>query len=81
MKNLIRQSDLPVLMLSNGDQRWSMDEICESISLTNNLVSALQALGHPVSSICVEIYNLPDLLRKYYPDELIVFNMESWGAC
>jgi D-alanine-D-alanine ligase len=74
MENLIRQSDLPVLMLSNVDHRWSLDEIRESISLTDNLVSALQAIGHPVSSICVETDNLPDLLRPYYPDELIVFN-------
>ena len=74
MENLIRQSDLPVLMLSNVDHRWSLEEIRESVSLTENLVSALQAIGHPVTSIIVETNNLPDLLRPYYPDELIVFN-------
>jgi D-alanine-D-alanine ligase len=74
MENLIRQSDLPVLMLSNVDHRWSLEETRESVGLTDNLVSALQAIGHPVSSICVETDNLPDLLRPYYPDELIVFN-------
>ena len=74
MENLIRQSDLPVLMISNVDRRWSLEEIRESISLTDNLVGALQAIGHPVSSIFVETDNLPDLLRPYYPGELIVFN-------
>ena len=74
MENLIRQSDLPVLMLSNVDHRWSLEEIRESVSLTGNLVGALQDVGHPVSSIYMETNNLPDLLRPYYPDELIVFN-------
>ena len=74
MENLIRQSDLPVLMLSNVDHRWSLEEIRESVSLTDNLVRALQDVGHPVSSIYMETNNLPDLLRPYYPDELIVFN-------
>jgi D-alanine-D-alanine ligase len=74
MKNLIRKSDLPVLMLSNADQLWSMEDIRESIDLTENLVSALQDIGHPVSNVYVEINNLPDLLRPFSPEEWVVFN-------
>ena len=74
MENLYSRTDLPVLMLSNVDHRWSLEEIRESVSLTDNLVRALQDVGHPVSSIYMETNNLPDLLRPYYPDELIVFN-------
>jgi len=74
MEKHIRQSDLPVLMLSNVDHSWSLEEIRESIDLTDTLVNALRALGHPVSRIYVETDNLPDLLHPYDPDELIVFN-------
>jgi len=74
MENNNRRTDLPVLLLYDVDRRWSQEEIRESVGLTDILVSALQAIGHPVSSICVETDNLPDLLRPYYPDELIVFN-------
>jgi D-alanine-D-alanine ligase len=74
MDNIICRPDLPVLMLSNADRQWPLEDIRESISLTDSLVNAMQAIGHPVSSVYVEVNNLPDLLRDYAPDELIVFN-------
>lgn len=74
MENIIGRTDLPVLMLSNADCQWPLEDIRESIYLTENLVSALQEIGHPVSSVYVETNNLPDLLSSYSPDEMIVFN-------
>jgi D-alanine-D-alanine ligase len=74
MEDLIRTPDIPVLMISNIDRRESSEEIRESISLTVNLVDALQEVGHPVTSIFVEADDLPCLLRPFCPDEIIVFN-------
>ena len=74
MDDLIRQPDIPVLLISNIDPGESLEEIRESISLTVNLADAMQAVGHPVTSIFVEADNLPDLLRPFCPDDFIVFN-------
>jgi D-alanine-D-alanine ligase len=74
MENLIRQPYLPVLMLSNLDLLWSPDEIQEAIAMTDRLVSEMEAIGHPVTKICVETEELSSLLSPYNPDEFIVFN-------
>jgi hypothetical protein len=74
MENLYRRTELPVLMLSNADHQWPLEDIRESIYLTENLASALQDIGHPVSIAYLETNNLPDLLRSYSPEGLIVFN-------
>jgi D-alanine-D-alanine ligase len=74
MDNLNHRTDLPILMLSNVDFQLPVEEIRESIIQTEGLVCALQAIGHPVTSVIVETDNLSDLLRPYCPDELIVFN-------
>jgi D-alanine-D-alanine ligase len=74
MDNLITESNIPVLMLSNADLQWSFDDIRESINMTENLVGALKEIGHPVSCLYVESNNLPELLSPYSPTEYIVFN-------
>ena len=74
MENLIFKPDLPVLMLYNVDPQWPVEDIRESIRLSDQLINALQGIGHTVSSACLETDNLPDLLRPYDPDEFIVFN-------
>jgi D-alanine-D-alanine ligase len=74
MDDLLRQPNIPVLLISNIDYQESLEEVRESISQTVNLADALQGVGHPVTSILVEADNLPDLLRPFCPDELIVFN-------
>jgi D-alanine-D-alanine ligase len=74
MDDLIRRSDLPVLLISNIDHGESLEEVRVSISQTVNLADALQDVGHPVTSILVEADNLPDLLRPFCPDDFIVFN-------
>jgi D-alanine-D-alanine ligase len=74
MDNLYRPTELPILMLSNADHQWSLEDIRESIQLTENFVSALKDIGHPVSRVYVETNNLSDLLSSYDPDEVIIFN-------
>jgi D-alanine-D-alanine ligase len=74
MDNLITETSLPVLLLSNADIQWSLDDIQESMEMTENLIRALQEIGHPVSCLYVKTNNLPELLNQYSPDEYIVFN-------
>jgi D-alanine-D-alanine ligase len=74
MQNPYRRTDLPVLLLYNVDRTWSQAEIRESVDLTDILVNALRAIGHPVTGICLDANDLPILLQPYNPDEVIVFN-------
>lgn len=74
MENPCRRTDLPVLLLYNIDHDWSQEEIRESVNLADILVSALRAIGHPVTVVCLEANDLPILLQPYHPDEVIVFN-------
>jgi D-alanine-D-alanine ligase len=74
MENLITESNIPVLMLSNADLQWSLDDVHEAISMTETLISALQEIGHPVSCQYVKTNNLPEILSSYSSDEYIVFN-------
>jgi D-alanine-D-alanine ligase len=74
MENLTHNKVWPVLLIANVDPRESKEEIQESMDLIDNLVNALQEVGHTVTNIIVETNNLPDLLHPYRSDEYIVFN-------
>jgi len=68
------QTDLPVLLLYNLDQNWPPEDISTSLKLTAMMTEAMQAAGHPVIPARLEDDKLSDLLGKYDPAELIVFN-------
>jgi D-alanine-D-alanine ligase len=68
------RTDLPVLMLYNIDYTWMPQEIEESVAESNRLQSAMQALGHPVTSIPISNADLATPLGNYDPNDYIVFN-------
>ena len=68
------QTDLPVLLLNNIDRAWPQEDIDQCIDLGNLITEGMQAIGHPVVRASLEDDKLPDLLSRYDPAELIVFN-------
>ncbi len=68
------QTDLPVLLLHNLDWSWPQYDINQSLEYGDILHGALEAAGHPVIRERLENDQLSNLLNKYDPTELIVFN-------
>jgi len=68
------QTDLPVLMLNNLDHSWPQADIDLCIEMGDMMTEAMRATGHPVIRARLEDDQLSDLLRKYDPNEVIVFN-------
>jgi D-alanine-D-alanine ligase len=68
------QTDLPVLLLHNLDRSWSLEDINQCLELADLMVEAMQMVGHPVIRARLEDDQLSDLLSKFNPAELIVFN-------
>jgi D-alanine-D-alanine ligase len=68
------QTDLPVLLLNNLDWSWPQYDIDQCLEMGDMLDGALRSAGHPVVHARLENDLLPNLLQKYDPTELIVFN-------
>ncbi|MBN1466905.1 hypothetical protein JXA02_14220 [candidate division KSB1 bacterium] len=66
--------DIPVLFLYNVDPAWSVNDRISAIESNEKMCSALQDAGHPVISAPITGQNLQDILSRYSPKELIVFN-------
>ena len=68
------QTDLPVLLIHNLDRSWPQADIDVCIELGDLMFESLQAAGHPVMRGRLEDDKLSDLLNKYDPTGVIVFN-------
>jgi len=68
------RTDLPVLLLHNLDWSWPQYDIEQCLEFADVLSRALQDAGHPVEQARLENDQLPILLKKYNPADLIVFN-------
>jgi D-alanine-D-alanine ligase len=53
---------------------WTPEEIAESKQAAQVLTSAMRAVGHPVTEVCLENRDLAGLLQPYAPDSVILFN-------
>jgi len=74
MRNLACRTDLPILMLYDVDPLLPQDRILERLEEVQLLIDALKAVGHPVTSACLETTDLTSKMQQYNPDEVIVFN-------
>lgn len=68
------RTDLPVLLVHNIDPSWPEVDREYARTQAHGAVKALRALGHPVSSVTVQHANLRRLLRRFSPDDYVVFN-------
>lgn len=67
-------TDLPVLLLNNLDRSWPQYDIDLCLELGDIMTEGMRAAGHPVVRARLEDDQLSDILNKYDPAELIVFN-------
>lgn len=75
MKTMDYRTDLPALLLTDVNPRWSAEEIQERITATRILLQSMREIGHPATSIYIETEELPESLFGYHPSEVIVFNL------
>lgn len=68
------RGDLPVLLVHNIDPAWP--EVDREYARTQALgvAKALRGIGHSVTSVAVRQPNLRRLLRRYSPEDYVVFN-------
>jgi D-alanine-D-alanine ligase len=70
----ISPSEIPVLLLSNLDPKWSTREKAEALDATSQLGKALCTTGFPTTRVQVTNSDLDSVLSGYDPLEYIVFN-------
>ena len=70
----IQPANIPVILLYNVDPDWTQNEKDEVITLTQELSSALVAMGHPLVLVAVTEDDLSSLLDSFDPSEHILFN-------
>jgi D-alanine-D-alanine ligase len=68
------RTDLPVLLVHNIDPAWPEADQEYARTQALGVAKALRGLGHPVTSVTVREPNLRRLLRRYSPDDYVVFN-------
>lgn len=66
--------DLPVLFLYNVDPNWKKRDRISAIESNEKIYSALMDAGHPVIPVKVSGRNIGDILSRYSPKDVIVFN-------
>jgi D-alanine-D-alanine ligase len=66
--------DLPVLLLYNIDPAWQPGEQDETVAATQELIEALRHVGHPVTPVQVNDYDLRRFLAPYDPARFVVLN-------
>jgi len=69
-----RRTDLPVLLVHNLDETWDPADLEKAIDGVDELEKALRSQGHPVINIPVYDSDLAGRLKRFDPDEHIVFN-------
>jgi D-alanine-D-alanine ligase len=67
-------SEIPVLLLSNFDPKWSTREQTEALEATSQVSKALCTAGFPTTLVQVTTSDLGSVLSGYDPLEYIVFN-------
>ncbi len=67
-------NNLPVLFLYNLDPNWDEQDVQAALSSNQRMSEALQEAGHPVVSAALSDSDLPSLLSRFSPRDLIVFN-------
>jgi D-alanine-D-alanine ligase len=67
-------SEIPVLLLSNLDPKWSTREKAEALDATSQVAEALRIAGFPATLVQVTNSDLASVLSGYDPLEYIVFN-------
>jgi len=68
------RTDLPVLLVHNIDPEWPEEDIEYARTQALGVAKALRGVGHSVTSLVVRQPNLRRLLRRYSPDDYVVFN-------
>jgi D-alanine-D-alanine ligase len=68
------RTDLPVLLVHNIDPAWPEVDIEYARTQALRVAKALRSVGHPVTSVAVRQPNLRRVLRRYSPDDYVVFN-------
>ena len=68
------RTDLPVLLVHNIDPEWPEEDIEYARTQALGVAKALRGVGHSVTSVVVRQPNLRRLLRRYSPDDYVVFN-------
>jgi len=68
------RTDVPVLLVHNIDPAWPEVDIEYARTQALSVAKALRGVGHPVTSVTVRQANLRRLLRRYSPDDYVVFN-------
>ena len=68
------RTDLPVLLIHNIDPEWPEPDIQYAHKQALGVAKALRNVGHPVSSVAVRQPDLRRLLRRYHPEDYVVFN-------
>lgn len=66
--------ELPVLLIHNIDPAWPPQEILDYQTETKLMREGLIELGHPLEEVCIQDKDLAGSLRRYQPDEHVVFN-------
>lgn len=68
------RTDLPVLLVHNIDPEWPEADAEYARTQALGVAKALRSVGHPVTSVTVRQANLRRLLRRYAPEDYVVFN-------
>ena len=68
------RTDLPVLLVHNIDPEWPAEDAEYARTQALGVAKALRNVGHRVTSVSVRHPNLRRLLRRYSPEDYVVFN-------
>ena len=68
------RTDLPVLLIHNIDPEWPEPDAQDARRQALDVMKALRRVGHPVTSVTVRQSDLRRLLRRYHPEDYVVFN-------
>ncbi len=68
------RTDLPVLLIHNIDPEWPEPDALDARRQALDVMKALRRVGHPVTSVTVRQPDLRRLLRRYAPEDYVVFN-------
>lgn len=68
------RTDLPVLLIHNIDPEWPEPDATDARRQALDVIKALRRVGHPVTSVTVRQPDLRRLLRRYAPEDFVVFN-------
>ena len=74
MIELYLEIDLPVLFLYNVDPDWDLHDRISALESNEKMCSALEDAGHSVTAVQISGSDLRDILSRYSPKEIIVFN-------